>query len=191
MEPGLVHVEVLGDNLAARLDQGPAWSMGTVPGGNCMAGCNQPGSHRGAHGWEHFSVGTLTAEASGVTFRLTSGPRRVSQPGGPFQFPGSEYYGGSAPRLAAQPTTCPARPATLAARRWASQERFPCSLRFAHRRRSPALPQRPRREYAADLPRSLPFTSFTAPGSSPLPQPRRVRAAPGPYPPGSRSQCKR
>jgi hypothetical protein len=46
---------------------------------------------------------------------LTSGPCRVSQPGGPFRFPGSEYYGGSAPRLAAQPTTCPARPATLAA----------------------------------------------------------------------------
>ena len=84
--------------------------------------------------------------------------------------PGSEYYGGSAPPPAAQPTTCSARPPRRQRAGRAGQGRFPCSLRFAHRRRSPALPQRPRHGYAADLPRSLPVTSFTAPGSSP-PQP--------------------
>ena len=46
-------------------------------------------------------------------------------------------------------------------------DRFPCSLRFARQRRSPAPPQRPRCKYAADLPRSLPVTGFTAPGEFP------------------------
>jgi hypothetical protein len=60
-------------------------------------------------------------------------------------------------------------PATmLEAQGRAGQGRFPCSLRFAHRRRSPALPQRPRCKCAAGLPRSLPVTGFTTPGSSSL-----------------------
>jgi hypothetical protein len=44
--------------------------------------------------------------------------------------------------------------------------------RFARRRRSPTLPQQPRCEYAADVPRSLPVLGFTTPESSPpRPQP--------------------
>jgi hypothetical protein len=71
-------------------------------------------------------------------------------------FPGSEYYGGSAPpgpfsgRCAypGQHAGCP-----LAGNQ---SGRFPCSLSFARRRRSPAVSQRHRHEYAADLPHGLP-----------------------------------
>ena len=45
--------------------------------------------------------------------------------------------------------------------------RFPCSLWFARRSRSPAMPLRPRREYAADLPRSLPGSSCLPPREFP------------------------
>lgn len=83
-------------------------------------------------------------------------------------FPGSEYYGDSAPNRTDRLTVSPARLSTLDA--WTSGRgpaRFPCSLWFARSRRSPTLPLRPRRAYAADLQRGLPVTGFTIPGSSP------------------------
>jgi hypothetical protein len=61
--------------------------------------------------------------------------------------PGSEYYGGSAPPQASRPTAGPARTRALAAHDRADRGRFPCSLRFARRRRSPALPLRHRHDY--------------------------------------------
>jgi hypothetical protein len=95
-------------------------------------------------------------------------------------FPGSEYYGDSAPNRTDRLTVSPARLSMPDA--WTSRqgpERFPCSLWFARSRRSPTLPLRPRRAYAADLQRGLPVTGFTIPGSSPttrkLPKTHRSR----------------
>ena len=104
--------------------------------------------------------------------------------------PGSEYYGGSAPP-SRRPTR--AQPGPRAGRaRPGRPGRFPCSLRFARRRRSPALSLRPRHGYAADLHRGLPADIHKPPGSSPPVMKGRVRAAPGPYPPDlSRSAFKR
>jgi hypothetical protein len=82
--------------------------------------------------------------------------------------PGSEYYGDSAPPRTDRLTVSPAHLSTPDA--WTSRQgpkRFPCSLWFARSRRSPTLPLRPRRAYAADLQRGLPVTGFTIPGSSP------------------------
>ena len=70
--------------------------------------------------------------------------------------PGSEYYGGSAPpgpfsgrrAYPGQRAGCPP-PGT-------SPGRFPRSLSFDRRIRSPAVSQRPRHRYAADLPHGLP-----------------------------------
>jgi len=98
-------------------------------------------------------------------------------------FPGSEYYGGSAPpgpfsgRCAypGRRAGCPP-PGTATGR-------FPCSLSFARRRRSPAVSQQPRHGYAADFPRGLPGLQIhTARKFPPLPY-TAGRAAPGPYPP--------
>jgi hypothetical protein len=63
----------------------------------------------------------------------------------------------------------PTRPAGC---RYAGQdpERFPCSLWFAQRRRSPTMPLRHRREYAAVFPRSLPGSSCPPPREFPAPQ---------------------
>jgi hypothetical protein len=71
-------------------------------------------------------------------------------------FPGSEYYDGSAP-----PSPFSGRCAYPGQRAGypppgTEAGRFPCSLSFARRRRSPAVSQRPRHRYAADLPRGLP-----------------------------------
>jgi hypothetical protein len=71
-------------------------------------------------------------------------------------FPSSEYYGGSAPpgpfsgrrTYPGQRAGCPP-PGTSTG--W-----FPRSLSFARRRRSPAVSQRHRHEYAADLSHGLP-----------------------------------
>jgi len=71
--------------------------------------------------------------------------------------PGSEYYGGSAPSRTGQPTAGSAHPPGAGgARERAGPGRFPCSLRFAQRRRSPALPLRHRHGYPAALHRGLP-----------------------------------
>ena len=82
-------------------------------------------------------------------------------------FPASDYYDGSAPSQAAQPTTGltrhrPGRPAGGADPGW-----FPRSPHTGRRGRCPAIPLRPRHEYAADLPRGLPAGDFTRPGSRP------------------------
>jgi hypothetical protein len=58
-------------------------------------------------------------------------------------------------------------------------ERFPCSLWFAQRRRSPTMPLRHRCEYAAAFPRSLPGSSCPPPREFPAP-PTRGRCAPLP-----------
>jgi len=99
--------------------------------------------------------------------------------------PGSEYYGGSAPpgpfsgRCAypGQRTGCPL-PGNQSGR-------FPCSLPFARRRRSPAVSQRPRHGYAADLPRGLPARGEQHPPEVPAASPPAGRTASGPDPPGS------
>jgi hypothetical protein len=57
-------------------------------------------------------------------------------------------------------------------------ERFPCSLWFAQRRRSPTMPLRPRRGYAAAFPRSLPGSSCPPPRE--FPATTRDRCAPHP-----------
>ena len=96
--------------------------------------------------------------------------------------PGSEYYGGSAPSRPARRSVRPARPSAPGARRRAGPGRFPCSLRFARRRRSPTRSLRPRHGYPAALHRGLP-ASRRRPAQK-FPARRRVRTAPGPYPPG-------
>jgi hypothetical protein len=85
-------------------------------------------------------------------------------------FPGSEYYGGSAPSRPDRPTAGPARRSALAARPMAGPERFPCSLFADRRRRSPAIPPRPRHGYAADLHRGLPRQPSKPPRELPAPQ---------------------
>jgi hypothetical protein len=57
--------------------------------------------------------------------------------------------------------------------------RFPCSLRFGRRRRSPALPLRHRRSYPAALHRGLPAGERKPAQEFPAPQ-ERVRSAPAP-----------
>jgi len=82
-------------------------------------------------------------------------------------FPGPEYYGGSAPpgplsgrrAYPGQRAGCPP-PGT-------STGRFPCSLSFARRSRSPAIPLRHRCGYAADLPAASLAAHAHRPGSSP------------------------
>ncbi len=80
-------------------------------------------------------------------------------------------------------TAAPPRPGPISGRRaqpparphheWSPRtqrqdpERFPCSLRFARRRRSPTVSPRPRHEYAADFPRGLPGSSCTPPQEFP------------------------
>ena len=68
--------------------------------------------------------------------------------------------------------------------------RFPCSLWFARRRRSPTMPLRPRCGYAADLPRSLPGSSCPPPREFPAHhartgarrfRPRSTRFEPAPH----------
>jgi len=67
------------------------------------------------------------------------------------------------------------------ARRGAGPGRFPRSLRFARRRRSPALSLRPRHGYPTALHRGLPANRRRP--AREFPARRRVRTAPGPYPP--------
>jgi hypothetical protein len=100
-------------------------------------------------------------------------------------FPGSEYYGGSAPpgpfsgrrACPGQRAGCPP-PGT-------STGRFPCSLLPAQRIRSPAVSQQHRHEYAAGLPHGLPVRLSHTSRKFPPPSRAAVRAAPGPDPPGS------
>ena len=82
-------------------------------------------------------------------------------------------------------------PTQPAGRRRAGRDpgRFPCSLWFARRRRSPTMSLRHRHEYAADLPRGLPGRLMPTAREFPATTRRRVRTAPGPDPPGS-SRCR-
>jgi hypothetical protein len=63
----------------------------------------------------------------------------------------------------------------------ADTRRFPCSLLLTRSRRSPALPQRPRHGYAADLHHGLPRRGFHRPRKSPAtidrdaPHPAHIR----------------
>jgi hypothetical protein len=101
-------------------------------------------------------------------------------------FPTSEYYGGSAPpspfgRRWTYPDRRTSRPTA-----GTSTRRFPCSLWFAQPTRSPALPQRPRHAYAADLQRGLPGPLLHRPEKfTATPPGQRLRTAPGPHPPDS------
>jgi hypothetical protein len=99
--------------------------------------------------------------------------------------PGSEYYGGSAPPgpfggRCAYPHHRAGRAARGTATGW-----FPCSLLFACRRRSPAMPLRHRHGYAADLPHGLPDRPVQTAGRSPPPNKRQGSTASSPHPPGS------
>src|SRR5262249_56436957 len=70
--------------------------------------------------------------------------------------PAREYYGGSAPPGPFSGRRAYPRPELAARQQGTVTGRFPRSLSFARRRRSPAVSQRPRHEYAADLPCGLP-----------------------------------
>jgi hypothetical protein len=76
---------------------------------------------------------------------------------------------------------------TLAAWQRAGPGRFPCSLRSARPRRSPALSLRHRHGYPAALHRGLPVDIHMPAWEFPIAvialARHRVRAAPGPYPP--------
>jgi hypothetical protein len=69
-------------------------------------------------------------------------------------------------------------------RRGTGTRRFPCSLQFVRRSRSPALSRRHRHGYAAGIHRDLPGQRPRPPGSSRRRRSAAVRTAPGPYPPG-------
>src|SRR5436190_5713794 len=71
-------------------------------------------------------------------------------------FPAPEYYGGSAPPGPFSGRRAYPRPELAARQQGTATGRFPRSLSFARRRRSPAVSQRHRHEYAADLPHGLP-----------------------------------
>jgi hypothetical protein len=115
-----------------------------------------------------------------------------SQPLPPFPvcraFPGSEYYGGSAPPgPVSGRRACPGQQAGCPPP-GAATRRFPCSLLLARQVRSPALPQRHRHGYAAGLPRGLPARPMKTPpevpaaGRSPrrcAPRPAHIRQVPG------------
>jgi hypothetical protein len=112
--------------------------------------------------------------------------------------PGSEYYGGSAPPGPGQRSVRSARAFAPDARRRAGPRRFPCSLRFTGRRRSPVRSLRHHHGYPAALPRGLPASRRIPTQKFPAPELawRGVRAAPGPYPPPDLSRstferCKR
>jgi len=66
--------------------------------------------------------------------------------------PAPEYYGGSAPPGPFSGRRAYPRPELAARQQGTTAGRFPRSLSFARRRRSPAVSQRHRHEYAADLP---------------------------------------
>jgi hypothetical protein len=70
--------------------------------------------------------------------------------------PAPEYYGGSAPPGPFSGRRAYPRPELAARQQGTATGRFPRSLSFARRRRSPAVSQRHRHEYAADLPHGLP-----------------------------------
>jgi hypothetical protein len=97
--------------------------------------------------------------------------------------PGSEYYGGSAPPRTGRRSARPARRPRRMRGSQAGPGRFPCSLRSARRRRSPARSLRPHHGYPAALHRGLPASHSKPAQEFPAQHARRVRAAPGPYPP--------
>ncbi len=71
-------------------------------------------------------------------------------------FPASDYYGGSAPPGPFNGRCVYPAPLTRCQKgAGAATGRFPCSLLFARRSRSPTVSQRPRHRYAVDLPCDL------------------------------------
>ena len=95
-----------------------------------------------------------TEAAKPATPALRRPANKLSKPSGPWPMPWATHH--SAPVVLpysspmSRPDPSPSSPPGTVTR-W-----FPCSLLSACRRRSPALPQRHRHGYAADLPRGLP-----------------------------------
>ena len=75
-------------------------------------------------------------------------------------FPASEYYGGSAPSRTDRSTMDPARSPQWRCGIGADPRRFPCSLLFAQRRRSPTVSLRHRHGYPAAFHHGLRVTQW-------------------------------
>jgi hypothetical protein len=107
-------------------------------------------------------------------------------------FPTWEYHGNSAPPGALNRRWIHPGAGTGCPEAGNLTRPFPCSLLSARPRRSPALPLQPRRGHAADLQHGLPDHGLHQPGKFPAHRRKRrgrVRAAPGPDPPGSSRSC--
>jgi hypothetical protein len=75
-------------------------------------------------------------------------------------FPASEYYGGSAPSRTGRSTMDPTRSPHWQCGSGADPGRFPCSLLFAQRRRSPTVSLRHRHGYPVAFHHGLPVTRW-------------------------------
>jgi hypothetical protein len=130
--------------------------------------CISDTRRRGPTGTSGIGAPPFSGASSGIAASIPSRYRCRPSPCAR-ALPGSEYNGGSAPSRTDRRSVRPAHPPRWTREEWARSRRFPCSLSFARRRRSPTLSLRPRHEYPAALPRSLPGSTCRPPQEFPAP----------------------